>query len=102
MSAAFMAPFSQTLLRLVELAFEAQFWAQALDSALLFTTGFAIALAVGMPLGLLFARARAVRVGIEPYIMILYATPMVALIPFILSLMGFGFAPKVLVVFLFT
>ncbi|HUZ73212.1 MAG TPA: ABC transporter permease subunit, partial [Stellaceae bacterium] len=30
-----------------------------------------------------------------------YATPMVALIPFILSLMGFGFAPKVLVVFLF-
>ena len=34
-------------------------------------------------------------------IMILYATPMVALIPFILSLMGFGFAPKVLVVFLF-
>jgi len=31
----------------------------------------------------------------------LYATPMVALIPFILSLMGFGFAPKVLVVFLF-
>ena len=33
--------------------------------------------------------------------MILYATPMVALIPFILSLMGFGFVPKVLVVFLF-
>ena len=33
--------------------------------------------------------------------MILYATPMVALIPFILSMMGFGFAPKVLVVFLF-
>jgi NitT/TauT family transport system permease protein len=44
---------------------------------------------------------RAVRVAIEPYLMILYATPMVALIPFILSLMGFGFAPKVLVVFLF-
>ena len=34
--------------------------------------------------------------------MILYATPMVALIPFILSLMGFGFVPKVLVVFLFS
>jgi NitT/TauT family transport system permease protein len=33
--------------------------------------------------------------------MIFYATPMVALIPFILSLMGFGFGPKVLVVFLF-
>jgi NitT/TauT family transport system permease protein len=33
--------------------------------------------------------------------MVLYATPMVALIPFILALMGFGFVPKVLVVFLF-
>jgi len=33
--------------------------------------------------------------------MIIYATPLVAVIPFILSMMGFGFAPKVLVVFLF-
>jgi NitT/TauT family transport system permease protein len=44
---------------------------------------------------------RVLRIGIEPYLTTLYATPMVALIPFILSLMGFGFAPKVLVVFLF-
>ena len=64
-------------------------------------TGFVLALIVGMPLGMLLARVRMLRIGIEPYIMILYATPMVALIPFILSLMGFGFAPKVLVVFLF-
>ena len=76
-------------------------WAQFLDSASLFLTGFTLALFIGMPAGLLFSRVRAVRVGIEPYIMILYATPMVALIPFILSLMGFGFVPKVLVVFLF-
>ena len=72
-----------------------------LDSAKLFLTGFVLALLVGCPLGMLLARVRALRVGIEPYIMILYATPMVALIPFILSMMGFGFAPKVLVVFLF-
>jgi ABC-type nitrate/sulfonate/bicarbonate transport system permease component len=32
---------------------------------------------------------------------VLNATPMAALIPFILSMMGFDFAPKVLVVFLF-
>src|SRR5664280_1525248 len=54
------------------------------------------------PLGMLLARVRVLRIGIEPYIMILYATPMVALIPFILSIMGFGFAPKVLVGVLFT
>ncbi|MGN6571918.1 MAG: ABC transporter permease [Pseudolabrys sp.] len=101
-SAAFMVPFSETLHRLAQLAATRTFLNQLLDSAKLFTTGFVLALIVGAPLGLLFARVRALRIGVEPYIMILYSTPMVALIPFILSLMGFGFAPKVLVVFLFT
>jgi ABC-type nitrate/sulfonate/bicarbonate transport system permease component len=100
-SAAFMVPFSETLVRLWQLISTGNFIAQFLDSAKLFLTGFVLALIVGMPLGMLLARVRLLRVGIEPYIMILYATPMVALIPFILSMMGFGFAPKVLVVFLF-
>jgi ABC-type nitrate/sulfonate/bicarbonate transport system permease component len=100
-SPAFLVPFSETVTRLSELVADGRLWVQFLDSATLFLTGFALALLVGMPAGLLFSRVRALRIGIEPYIMILYATPMVALIPFILSLMGFGFAPKVLVVFLF-
>jgi NitT/TauT family transport system permease protein len=101
-SAAFMVPFSETLVRLWQLVTGGEFIAQFLDSATLFLTGFVLALAVGVPLGVLLARVRALRVGVEPYIMVIYATPMVALIPFILSLMGFGFAPKVLVVFLFS
>ena len=100
-SAAFMVPFSETLVRLWQLIVGGDFIAEFLDSATLFLTGFVLALVVGVPLGLLLARVRSLRVGIEPYLMALYATPMVALIPFILSLMGFGFAPKVLVVFLF-
>jgi ABC-type nitrate/sulfonate/bicarbonate transport system permease component len=100
-SPAFLVPFSETLVRLWQLIVGGDFIAQFLDSATLFITGFVIALAVGVPLGLLLARVRVLRVGVEPYLMTLYATPMVALIPFILSLMGFGFAPKVLVVFLF-
>lgn len=98
---AFMVPFSETLVRLWQLITAGDFIDQFLDSATLFLTGFVLALIVGMPLGLLLARVRVLRIGLEPYIMTLYATPMVALIPFILSLMGFGFAPKVLVVFLF-
>ena len=101
-SAAFMVPFSETLVRLWQLTTRGEFIAQFIDSAQLFLTGFTLAIAVGAPLGLLLARVRTLRVGIEPYIMIFYATPMVALIPFILSMMGFGFAPKVLVVFLFS
>jgi NitT/TauT family transport system permease protein len=100
-SAAFMVPFSETLRRLWQLVVAGDFVKQLADSATLFLTGFVIALLVGMPLGMLLARVRALRIGIEPYIMIIYATPLVALIPFILSMMGFGFAPKVLVVFLF-
>ena len=100
-SAAFMVPLSETLVRLWQLVTRGEFIIQFLDSSELFLTGFVLALAVGAPLGMLLARVRVLRIGIEPYIMILYATPMVALIPFILSMMGFGFAPKVLVVFLF-
>jgi NitT/TauT family transport system permease protein len=100
-NAAFMAPFSETLVRLWQLAVEGPLISQFLNSAALFLTGFAIAFCIGAPLGLLLARVRILRVGLEPYIMVLYATPMVALIPFILSIMGFGFGPKVLVVVLF-
>ena len=100
-SAAFIVPFSETVVRLWQLVTQGNFIAQFLDSAVLFLTGFLLALVVGAPLGLLLARVRVLRIGIEPYLATLYATPMVALIPFILSLMGFGFAPKVLVVFLF-
>jgi NitT/TauT family transport system permease protein len=100
-SAAFLVPFSETVVRLWQLIASGEFIRQFLDSAQLFLTGFVLALLVGMPLGMLLARVRTLRIGVEPYVMILYATPLVALIPFILSMMGFGFAPKVLVVFLF-
>jgi NitT/TauT family transport system permease protein len=100
-SAAFMVPFSETLVRFWQLVSTGDFVAQFLDSATLFLTGFLLALIAGIPLGVLLARVSVLRIGVEPYIMTLYATPMVALIPFILSIMGFGFAPKVLVVFLF-
>lgn len=100
-SPAFLVPLSETFLRIWELTLDGTLITQTFDSLILFATGFALALAIGAPTGLLLARVRALRVGTEPYIMILYATPMVALIPFILSMMGFGFAPKVLVVFLF-
>ena len=96
-----MVPFSETMVRLWQLVASGEFIRQFINSAQLFITGFALAVGIGMPFGMLLARVRTLRVGIEPYLMIIYATPMVALIPFILSLMGFGFAPKVLVVFLF-
>ena len=100
-SPAFLASFTATIARVIEYSRNGVL-ADALASSLaLFATGFASAVVVGVAVGLLLARVRLLRVALESYIMALYATPMVALIPFILSIMGFGFAPKALVVFLF-
>ena len=103
-SDAFMAPLSETLVAARPADAAAASWMpQFVSSLSLFATGFAAWRSSSAPgLGLLLARACGccARRSIV-YIMMLYATPMVALIPFILSLMGFGFAPKVLVVFLF-
>jgi NitT/TauT family transport system permease protein len=73
-----------------------------LSSFSLFVTGFGIGALTAVPLGILMARWALLRIALESYILILYVTPMVALIPFILSIMGFDFWPKVLVVVLFT
>jgi NitT/TauT family transport system permease protein len=100
-SAAFWAPLSETVKSLYETAKSGVLLRQAANSFQLYLSGLTLAIVSGIPIGMLLARVRWLRVALENYIMMLYATPMVALIPFILSMMGFGFAPKVLVVFLF-
>ncbi len=100
-SAAFLPTLSDTLARLGELLRSGDFVVAMGESLGLFLAGFGLAMLVGVPFGVLLARVRGLRIALESYIMMLYATPMVALIPFILSMMGFGFAPKVLIVFLF-
>ena len=100
-SAAFLVPLSDTAARLLELARGGALERALIDSLSLFTAGLALAVLVGVPLGLLLARLPQLRIALEGYIAFLNATPTAALIPFILSMMGFGFAPKVLVVFLF-
>jgi ABC-type nitrate/sulfonate/bicarbonate transport system permease component len=100
-SGAFWAPLSATLARLWELVTSGVLAQRAASSLSLFATGLVLAVLVGAPFGLLLARSARLRIALENYVMVLYATPMVALIPFILSMMGFGFAPKALVVFLF-
>ena len=82
--------------RLYEYIFnDEEFRAAFVDSVILFVTGFVIGVLTAVPLGILMARLTLMRVALETYILILYVTPMVALIPFILSIMGFDFWPKV-------
>jgi len=98
---AFLASFTATIGAIAGMVQSGALTRALASSTLVFVTGLGAAIVVGMGLGLLLARVRLLRIGLESYIMVLYATPMVALIPFIMSMMGFGFAPKALVVFLF-
>ena len=91
-----------TLPRLIDFIQDGEFFIAIGQSLAIFGTGFGIALAIGLPLGILMARLRILRVALEGYILGLYATPMAALIPFILAIYGFQFGPKVMVVVLFT
>ena len=99
--AASFVPFSKTLEALWSITKSGEL-PHALESSLeLFGAGLGFAMVIGFVGGLLLARVKALRIGLEPYILMLYATPMFALIPFILSLFGFEFRAKVIVVTLF-
>ncbi len=97
----FLVPLSTTLRRLGELLSDGSLPGALASSGLVFIAGLAASVVVGIPAGLLLARIRFLREGGEVYVTALYATPMVALIPFILAIFGFGYVPKVIVVFLF-
>jgi len=98
---AFVASFSATIARIGQYTVNGVLLNALQSSLLIFFAGLGLAIVVGIAVGLLLARVHLLRVAFENYIMLVYATPMVAMIPFILSMMGFGFGPKVLVVFLF-
>lgn len=64
-----------------------------------FAAGFALAVAVGVPAGLLLGTFRTVRFLVDPPVMALYATPQLALLPIFVVWLGVGMASKIAVVF---
>src|ERR1700757_2719833 len=62
--------------------------------------GFALALAVSIPLGLMMGRSRAIASFFNPLLMIIYPVPKAALMPIIMLWLGVGDASKTLVIFL--
>lgn len=96
------SPFSACVARLVEMARTHELEAGLLGSLLLYATGLGLAILTALPFGLLLARARLLRIALSDSIRLFYAMPMVALIPFILSILGLEFSAKVTVVFLFS
>ena len=65
-----------------------------------FFVGFALAIAVGVPLGLVVGRFRTAEAALGIYITAGYAMPLVALVPLLILWLGLGFKVKVAVIFL--
>lgn len=62
--------------------------------------GFAGAVAVSIPLGLMMGRSRSVAAFFNPLLMVIYPVPKAALMPIIMLWLGVGEIAKILVIFL--
>lgn len=69
-------------------------------SAKEFFSGFALAIVIGVPLGILMGWYSRVNAVLEPFVSALYATPRIALLPLVVIWFGIGLASKVAIVFL--
>lgn len=85
----------------VELVSKGELQRFLLQSLEVFFYGFALAVVVGIPLGIFLARSATWSLAVEPYLHAIYSTPMVAFIPLIVLWFGFRVLSKVVIVFLF-
>jgi ABC-type nitrate/sulfonate/bicarbonate transport system permease component len=100
---ALFAPFS----RVVEAFYEngvqtADIWRAALDSLQAMLIGFALAIPVGLVVGLLMGRFRVVEYMLDPYVSFVYALPIVVLVPLMVIWLGIGTPVRILIVFITT
>lgn len=65
-----------------------------------FAVGYAAAIIMGIPLGILFGWYRRLNAVFDPFVSALYATPRVALLPLLILWLGIGLESKMAVVFL--
>lgn len=92
------APFSRVLAAAQPLLEDGALWRHIGVSMLEFGLGFAIAAVAGISLGFLLARHRPSQLLLEPWVAILYSSPLVALMPFFILVFGIGIASKVAIV----
>ena len=75
-----------------------QLGADTLLSLEAMVTGFGLALLISVPLGLVWARYRVVDWVIQPFVMAIFSTPLIALVPLYVLWFGFGFPAKVAII----
>lgn len=96
------APISAIVQAAVEIVGSGELWKYLSISLVVMAQGLGLSILVGVPLGVLMARVRAVDTVLEMYINALYSMPMVAVVPLLVLWFGFDTLAKTIVVFLFT
>jgi NitT/TauT family transport system permease protein len=94
--------FTETVGALWRLISNPQTYNSFLISNSALVVGFAISLALGIPIGLMMGRFPAAERFTDVYINILIVTPMAALIPILLMSVGIDFSARVVIVVLFS
>lgn len=98
----FLATPHDVVLRLGQSIASGEFMRYLGPTAYILAVGAGLGVAIGVPFGLLIGRVRWLYWATEAPINIFYTTPLVALIPFMLVIVGFNYQTKILIVFLFT
>jgi NitT/TauT family transport system permease protein len=94
--------FSATVRALGRLVLTRPFWSAIWTTHQALLVGFGCSLVLGTLLGLAMGRWRAIERLCDPYLNLLLATPISALIPVIILAIGLGLTARSLVVFLFS
>lgn len=92
---------TRTLRAFRDLAVGGELWRALLQSNQAMVAGYALALAAGLPLGVAMGTVPAAARAVQPYLTVLLAIPLIAVLPLIQAVFGLGFPSRVVVVFLF-
>ncbi|MEV4597224.1 ABC transporter permease [Amycolatopsis sp. NPDC049253] len=77
-----------------------ELWENAQTTLVEFFAGFALAVVVGVPVGMLMGWKLRIRQTLEPALIALYVTPSLALLPLVVLALGIGEASKIAMVFI--
>jgi ABC-type nitrate/sulfonate/bicarbonate transport system permease component len=95
------APPSRIVVAGVQMVAAGELWPYLSLSFRVAAVGMLLGLVVGIAAGVAIARVRLLDLSLEPFVIALYSTPMVALIPLVVIWAGFGEGGKIVVIFLF-
>ena len=94
-------PFSHIIARLFEIVQTKTFWDAFLVTAQCFLIGIAIAIALGIPIGVLMGRSIVIDRMLLPWVNMFLSAPLTALVPVLMTLFGFGMKTIILTTVLF-